>query len=340
MSAVAFTVVPSPSHVDPTHPEHPRRLEGLAQAASAAFPDALLVVTAAPASEDSMLAVHSAAHLDFLRRACDEAPAIIDYAPTYVARDSLSCALLAAGGTLGVLQAVLEGGCLCGFAAIRPPGHHATPTHAMGFCLFNNIAIAARAAQRAGLERVMIVDFDVHHGNGTQEAFDEDPSVLYISTHEQGIYPGTGRLEERGRGAADGLTVNLPLPAYTGDETFAEVASAFFSPLARRFAPDLLLVSAGFDAHWLDPLASLQLTTGGYHRLATDLTEIARDTCGGRIVFVLEGGYDPAVVREGVLATVAGALGLPAPLDRLGPAPVPAANAAHVLRAARVLHGL
>jgi acetoin utilization deacetylase AcuC-like enzyme len=164
--------------------------------------------------------------------------------------------------------------------------------------------------------------------------------VLYVSTHQQGIYPGTGRLEERGRGAAQGLTVNLPLPAYAGDEAFGQIAEQFFLPLANRFAPDFVLVSAGFDAHWLDPLANLQLTTRGYYRLARSLVEIARSRCEGNVLFVLEGGYDPAVVREGVLASLAAMCDRPVPLDRLGPAPVPPADVAHALRAASVLHGL
>jgi len=210
----------------------------------------------------------------------------------------------------------------------------------MGFCLLNNMAIAVRAAQRLGCPKVMIVDFDVHHGNGTQETFEADPSVLYVSTHQQGIYPGTGRLEERGVGAAQGFNVNLPLPANAGDEAFGQIAAAFLHPLALRFAPDMLLVSAGYDAHWRDPLANLQLTTTGFHRLSQSLVEIARRHCGGRALFVLEGGYDPAVVREGVLASIASMTGQAVPYDRLGPAPVPPADVAHVLRAAQVLHGL
>jgi len=332
--------VPSPTHVDPTHPEHPRRLEGLAQAAVGAFGDSLLVVPPVAADEGAILAVHPPAHLDFLRRACQQAPAIIDFAPTFVTADSFDGALQAAGGTLEVLRAVLDGRAASGFAAVRPPGHHATPGRAMGFCLLNNIAIAARAAQGLGCDKVMIVDFDVHHGNGTQEAFEADRTVLYFSSHQQGIYPGTGRLEERGLGSAQGYTVNLPLPAYAGDEAFDQIVAAFLRPLARRFSPDLLLVSAGYDAHWMDPLANLQLTTVGFHRLSLALMEIARSHCGGRAVFILEGGYDAAVVREGVLASISAMTGDVVPFDRLGPAPVPAADVRHLLRAAQVLHGL
>jgi acetoin utilization deacetylase AcuC-like enzyme len=305
-----------------------------------AFGDSLLVVPSVAADEQAILAVHPPAHLDFLRHACAQAPAIIDYAPTYVSPDSFACAVQAAGGTLEVLRAVLDGRATSGFAAVRPPGHHATPGRAMGFCLLNNIAIAARAAQQAGVEKVMIVDFDVHHGNGTQEAFEADRTVLYFSSHQHGIYPGTGRLEERGIGSGQGFNVNLPLPASAGDEAFGQIASEFLLPLADRFTPDILLVSAGYDAHWMDPLANLQLTTMGFHRLVGSLMEIARTHCGGRAVFVLEGGYDPGVVREGVAASIAAMTGDPAPFDDLGPAPGPPADVAHVLRAARVLHAL
>jgi len=339
-SRLAFACVPSPSHIDPTHPEHPRRLEGLAEAAAAAFGDSLIAIEGSPAPEEAIAAVHLPEHLDFLRRACSQAPAIIDYAPTYVSPRSYDCALEAAGATLAVLRAVCDNAVGRGFAAIRPPGHHATPERAMGFCLLNNIAIAAREAQRSGLERVMIVDFDVHHGNGTQAAFEADPTVFYLSTHQQGIYPGTGYLDERGTGPGEGFTVNLPLPAGAGDEAFGRIADEIIAPLAARFHPDLLLVSAGYDAHWVDPLANLQLTTAGYHRLSASVVALADDLCDGRIVFVLEGGYDPAALKEGILASTSAMLGTAPPVDRLGaPRPSPVDISA-VLLAATALHGL
>ena len=335
-----MAVVPSPAHNDPTHPEHPRRLQGLAEAAEATFADSLIPIVGPPASEAALLAVHDPAHLDFLRRACHQAPAIIDYAPTYVSPGSFDSALEAAGATLEVLQAVLAGDARRGFAAVRPPGHHATSRQAMGFCLLNNIAVAARAAQRAGIERVMIVDFDVHHGNGTQAIFEADPTVLYLSTHQQGIYPGTGRLEERGLGAGEGFTVNLPLPAFAGDEAFDQIADELITGLAVRFHPDLLLASAGYDAHWVDPLANLQITTRGFHRISAALTELAETLCGGRIVFVLEGGYDPPALREGIFASIAASLGREPPLDALGTPRSTPVDITEILDAARILHGL
>jgi acetoin utilization deacetylase AcuC-like enzyme len=225
------------------------------------------------------------------------------------------------------------------FALIRPPGHHALPGHAKGFCLFNNVALAARHAQQRGLSRIMIVDFDVHHGNGTQEAFYSDPSVLFISTHQWGIYPGTGRADEVGAGAGRGYTVNVPLTAGAGDTTFGRIAADILWPAADRFQPELLLVSAGYDAHWRDPLAGLQLSCAGYHALAGQLAAIAKRHCGGKIVFVLEGGYDLPALSHGVANTIRGALGLPVD-DPLGPAPRPESEAGRILDQVRQLHGL
>jgi acetoin utilization deacetylase AcuC-like enzyme len=170
----------------------------------------------------------------------------------------------------------------------------------MGFCLINNIAVAARAAQEAGARRVWIYDFDVHHGNGTQAIFDADPDVFYVSSHQAGIYPGTGHRDEMGIGPGLGTTINIPLPAGAGPVAFQKIASEILAPSAERFQPDLIMVSAGFDAHWKDPLAGLQMTSEAYFRLAQHLVGIAAARCRGRVVFVTEGGYDPGVVTAGV----------------------------------------
>ncbi|HSR48798.1 MAG TPA: histone deacetylase [Anaerolineales bacterium] len=337
---IALAVVASPTHVDLSHPEHPRRLDGPAEAARQAFGASLLMIEAAPALEADVLTVHTPEHIDFLRRACSQAPAIIDYAPTYVSPDSLQCAFHATGATLAVLNAVLDGRASGGFAAVRPPGHHAPADRAMGFCLFNNVAIAARSAQRSGHHRVMIVDFDVHHGNGTQAIFDSDPSVLYLSTHQSGIYPGTGAADDIGAGPGRGTSVNIPLAAGAGDATFQRIASELLHPLADRFGPDLILVSAGYDAHWRDPLASLQLSTPGFHALSTFLVSLALGLCQGRIAFVLEGGYDPPAVQEGILASVAAMGAVAPPFDLLGKAPHPEPDSASTIETIRSIHGL
>ena len=186
----------------------------------------------------------------------------------------------------------------------------------------------------------MIVDYDAHHGNGTQAIFEADPTVLYLSTHQEGIYPGTGRLQDRGLGAGEGFTVNLPLPAHAGDAAFARIADEIFPGLAARFRPDLVLVSAGYDAHWIDPLANLKLTTAGFHRLSASLVALAEIYCGGRIVFVLEGGYDPAAVKEGVFASIAAMLQSDLPLDVLGEPQTPSVDITPILREARSIHGV
>jgi acetoin utilization deacetylase AcuC-like enzyme len=257
-----------------------------------------------------------------------------------VTPDSYACACLAAGGTLAVLDAVLEKQAQTGMAIIRPPGHHAEAARAMGFCLLNNVAVAARRALALGLRRLMIFDFDVHHGNGTQAIFESDPSVLYISIHQEGIYPLTGWPEEMGVGEGLGTTINVPLPAGTGDHGALKVFDRIAAPASIRFQPEMILVSAGFDAHWRDPLAGLQLTTGGYFAIASKLVDLAQTLCGGRLVFSLEGGYDSMVVAEGVMACLAALHGTRPAHDGLGPAPHPEPDISDRILRTIALHGL
>lgn len=210
---------------------------------------------------------------------------------------------MAAGATLACTRTVLAGGAQNAFAIVRPPGHHAEPDHSMGFCIFNNVAVAARDALERGLDKIAIVDFDAHHGNGTQAAFLGEERVAYLSTHQWGIYPGTGWIDEASQ--ARGRIVNVPLPAGSGDRVYGRIADTIITPFLQAFGPQLILVSAGFDAHWNDPITSLGLSTRGFHGLATCLARMAGELCGGRIVFVLEGGYDPTNLRNGVLACYA-----------------------------------
>lgn len=220
---------------------------------------------------------------------------------TFISPESFKEALLAAGGVLSVLDAVVSGEVRNGFCAVRPPGHHAERGWAKGFCLFNNIAVAARYAQKHhGIKKVLIVDWDVHHGNGTQNAFYADPTVFYFSLHQYPHYPGSGARDQTGAGAGRGFTRNIPLPAGSGDPEYRAAFEKDLIPAAEKFAPDLILISAGFDGHAEDPLAGTRLTEAGYRFMTETLTGLADRYCGGRLVSVLEGGYNLSALQRSV----------------------------------------
>lgn len=313
----AYAFVPSPGHEYPGHPERPERLAVLEQTLPTL--EGVERIAAAPAAREHIAAVHTPRLIAGLERACHQGPAIIDYAPTFITRTSFADALLAAGATLACTRAVLSGAARNAFAIVRPPGHHAEPERAMGFCLFNNVAIAARQALTPGMPRVLIVDYDAHHGNGTQAAFFDEPRVAYLSTHQWGIYPGTGWIEDAPQ--ARKRIVNVPLPAYAGDRTFAGIADEIVAPLAKSFRPEMIFVSVGFDAHWRDPITMLGLSTAGYYAFAKRLVDLAKEHCGGKIVFVLEGGYDPHNVANGAQAVFAALTGKDAapPVEDVSP---------------------
>lgn len=303
------TFVPSPNHLFPDHPERPARLEFIDPGQVPGSQQ----IPFTPAKGTEVGRVHTARMLAELEALCPQGPGIIDHAPTYVTPTSLTDALNAAGAAISVVRAVLDGTARNGFAIARPPGHHAEPDRAMGFCLFNNAAVAAQEALARGLRRVAVIDFDVHHGNGTQASFLNDPRAAYLSTHEQGIYPGTGRLEDADTPDHRGRIVNVPLPARTGVEGFGLVLQQVIAPFVRNFRPELLIISAGYDAHWRDPLASLGLSTAGYALLSQGLVDLAEENCQGRIVFLLEGGYDAKNVANGIGAGFAALTGHPQP---------------------------
>jgi acetoin utilization deacetylase AcuC-like enzyme len=299
--ATAYAFVPSPGHEYPDHPERPGRLDELVTRLDSFEAERLQVL---PADQADIARVHKPRLITGLEAVCrDQAPGIIDYAPTFVTRSSYQDALLAAGATLRCSRAVLHADVRNSFAIVRPPGHHAEPDRAMGFCLFNNVAIAARDALSRGLQRVMIVDYDAHHGNGTQAVFMEDERVAYLSVHQWGIYPGTGWITDAPR--ARNRIINVPLPAYAGDKTFARILEELIQPAVQAFKPGMILVSAGFDAHWSDPLTMLGLSSQGFFQLSKQLVELADEHCKGKIVFVLEGGYDPLNVAHGAQAVFA-----------------------------------
>jgi acetoin utilization deacetylase AcuC-like enzyme len=263
---------------------------------------------------------------------------------TYVTARSWEVATLAAGAALGAVRAVVSGEVAGAFALARPPGHHATPYRAMGFCLINNVAVAARyALDRLGLERVAIVDYDVHHGNGTQDCFYDEPRVLFCSTHGAPLYPGTGAAGEMGDpAAAPGSTLNVPLPFGAGDRAYALVFEQLIAPALRRFRPQLILVSAGYDAHWNDPLGIATLSVEGYAHLTRTLIGLADELCAGKIALVLEGGYSLDALGACVVSSLRLLLGHDAGPDPLGAvkAREPLAQVAHVIEQLRQRHPL
>jgi acetoin utilization deacetylase AcuC-like enzyme len=302
-----YTFVSSPRHVYPDHPERPARLDLLQTRLDSFHAE---FIEAKPATREEIAFVHDPNLVSTLERVCKEdAPGIIDYAPTYVTQSSFEDALLAAGGVITCARRVLDGDAKNAFALVRPPGHHAEPDRAMGFCIFNNVAIAARAALANGMERVAIIDYDAHHGNGTQAAFLNEERVAFLSVHQYqpGFYPGTGWIEDAPH--ARQRIVNVPLPARAGDQVYEQVADRLFVPFVESFKPQMIFVSVGFDAHWSDPITMLGLSTAGYFTLAQKVISLAEEFCDGRIVFVLEGGYDPLNVANGAGAVFVAATG-------------------------------
>jgi acetoin utilization deacetylase AcuC-like enzyme len=319
------------------HPERPERLAAVARAVEER--SALLArIEPRPARDEEILLIHGAGHLALLEDASRRAPLRLD-PDTYVSRESAEIARLAAGTTVEAARRVARGELDAAFVAVRPPGHHAEASRAMGFCLLNHVAIAARALQRdEGLGRVLVLDWDVHHGNGTQHVFEEDPSVLYFSTHQFPYYPGTGDFGEAGRGAGEGATLNVPLPAGSGDEEYVGVMARVLAPVARSFRPELLLVSCGFDAHADDPLASMEVSGEGFRSLARIARAVADECCGGRLVLVLEGGYALSGLHEGTAAVLDALL---APGAELPATPDPPAGSRlrRVLDRVEAVHG-
>ncbi|MGE3857552.1 MAG: histone deacetylase [Dehalococcoidia bacterium] len=320
MPGTVFVTDPThTAHLLPRHPERPERLEAIvAQLEARGLRQRMDERAPREATEAELLTVHQPALLATIERvATRRGPLDPD---TYAMPESPAIARRAAGALLVAVEAVLAGECTNGFVATRPPGHHATPDRAMGFCLYNSIAIAATAALRSGVERLAIVDWDVHHGNGTQDVFRDDPRVLYVSTHAAPFYPGTGEVHEVGAGAAHGTNVNIPLPHGTGDAGFLAAWERVGVPALERHRPQLVLVSSGWDAHARDPLGTLNVTTEGYTRAARLVRDAAARLCDGRLVATLEGGYDTHALAWCASALVELLLG-----DEPTPDPDPAA---------------
>ncbi len=284
------------------HPESPDRLRAImAQLEAVGLLARMTSIEPAKASDEAITQVHTQSYLAQLKtRAPAEGRASLD-PDTSMSPGSLQAAYLAAGGAMAAADAIMAGRVDNAFCAVRPPGHHAERDRAMGFCLFNNVAIAARHLQRRhGIGRVLIVDWDVHHGNGTQHTFYHDPSVLFFSTHQSPHYPGTGRATEQGEGKGLGLTVNVPMSPGEGDDAYREVFETILVPAADAFQPEFVIISAGFDAHRDDPLAGMALTEEGYAALSRIVLGVARRHCHGRVLSCLEGGYNLTALSASV----------------------------------------
>ena len=288
----------------PNHPERPDRLRAsLAALQESEVWEQLHPIEPVPASVAQLCYAHNPAYPEHIRRHCEqEIPLTYD---TTVGHESYDIALLSTGGVLRVAEAVAIGTVKNAFAMVRPPGHHATQGQSMGFCLFNNIAIAARYLQREqGISKVAIVDWDVHHGNGTQDIFYEDETVFFFSIHQSPLYPGTGSSYERGSGKARGTTLNMPMPEGSGDNEYTAVFTDVLIPALRDFSPEVILISAGFDGHYLDPLSGTELTADGFSTLTDLILELAQETASGRVISALEGGYSLEGVSECVVGHV------------------------------------
>jgi len=328
-------------HTYPGHPEGAQRLKAIHQALEqAGLWSALQQLSSRAATEDELSYIHPLAYQNRVKFLSQRGGGFLD-PDTYTTAASYQAAAAAAGSLIDLSMAVVDGRLHNGFALVRPPGHHATIDQGMGFCLFSNVAIAAKAVQQqGGVERVAIIDFDVHHGNGTQDALYEDPDVLFFSTHQYPYYPGTGRADELGWGKARGTTVNFPLPVGVGDEGFKQLYQEILVPILRRFQPQLILVSAGYDAHWDDPLAQLGLTLTGLAWISQTLIALANEICQGKIVFSLEGGYNLEVLGHGVSNSIRALLNQTDFTDPIGQSPWPEPDLTTYLKEMKKLHHL
>jgi len=287
-----------------THPERPERVAAMIEMAQSLDRPNLELLSPRPATLEEIALCHDPEYIASVERSASVAR--FDFDPdTHTCPDTYRTALLASGGVLTAAETVIDGAADNAFAIVRPPGHHARPARAMGFCFFNNVAIAARwLLDRRGLERVMIVDWDLHHGNGTQEIFYESPRVLYASTHQYPHYPGTGSLHEMGAGEGAGFNLNAPMPAEYGDDEYLRFFDEFILPIGRKFKPEFIIVSCGFDCHFRDPLGDMRVTEDGFIAMTRRVKRLAAECCGGRMIAALEGGYDIAALVDSGRAVI------------------------------------
>jgi len=295
----------------PGHPERAERAEVMDVIANRWRARGTEIVAPRAATREQLLRVHDA---DYVRRISETAGRAVALDPdTYTSPESYEIALLAAGAAVEAVERVMAESHRAAMALVRPPGHHAERDRAMGFCLFNNVAIAAAHARAGGAAKVAVVDYDVHHGNGTQHIFEADPHVLYVSTHQYPYYPGTGAAEEIGRDRGEGFTVNLPLEVGAVDEDYQRVFREIVIPVLMQFEPDVVIVSAGFDAHERDPLGGMRVTTPAFAAMTAELRAVAEECCRGRMVLVTEGGYDLQALAASIDTVIDTISGAPSP---------------------------
>lgn len=329
-------------HDTGSHPENSRRLTAMmSHLEETGMKEKLVMLSPRAASVEEIQMVHTPEYVSQTKSTAERGGGWLD-PDTVMCPRSYEVALYAAGGLLTAVEAVMKREVDNAFALVRPPGHHATHNRAMGFCIFNNVAIAAKFALTSfNIDRVLIADFDVHHGNGTQDTFYADPKVLYFSTHEYPFYPGTGRMDETGSGEGKGNTINFPMSAGWGDEEYLRAFNEVLIPVARSFQPQLILVSAGFDPHWADNLAMMEVSVTGFAQMVKVLKELASELCEGRLVFTLEGGYNLQVDSYALRATFDVLLDSPEIVDPLGKSPARKTGGfeEHILRIKQI-HGI
>jgi acetoin utilization deacetylase AcuC-like enzyme len=325
------------------HIENARRLEAIiSHLEQSGLKQQLTHIKPRAATVEELALVHRKQYISQIQDVAHKGGGWLDV-DTVMSSNSYEAAIYAAGGVIRATEAVMNGEVGSAFALVRPPGHHATFQGAMGFCLFNNVAIATKYTMgRYKLERVLIIDFDVHHGNGTQATFYDNPQVLYISIHQYPFYPGTGSIDETGIGEAEGMTVNIPLPAGCGDAEYLQTFDQIIVPIARRFNPRLILVSAGCDPHWADGIALMQVSVTGFAQMVRIIKGLADELCSGRLVFSLEGGYHFQALAYSVKATFDVLLSNTNIEDPLGQSPhgFPAPSIAPLIKALKEIHGL
>jgi acetoin utilization deacetylase AcuC-like enzyme len=333
---------PALPHTKAYHPESHHRLASVMTYLDrfGVLPD-LTPLEPMAATLEQLMRVHTAELIERIQQISWRGGGLLDHGDTYATAESFRLARLAVGGCCDAVDRIMTGQARNGIALVRPPGHHAASNQAGGFCLLNNAAAAARQAQEVhDAKRVAIIDFDVHHGNGTQEIFYLDDSVLFVSTHlfAPYFYPGIGQSNEMGAGHGFGFTLNVPLPPFVGDEGYCRIMRELVLPKVAAFQPDMILVSAGYDAHWQDPLAQGGLSLKGYARICRYLVQMANELCHGRILFILEGGYELNVLNSGILNTIYAMLGRDEIQDTIGPMPQQEQDVTDLLHQLRVRH--